>query len=221
MPLPFEVPFEEVELDLDQHVDSVFSCLQSEFLNLPKGLDFIEYSVFEHGYEALKKATDGFRVLSTPCVQGAVYELPVSLIVLRTMLGMTPPEWAYIATERTDTPITQGAARAIERKIRAAPETPMTDDGRVVDTRIRALITAACMLLTEGAPKMRDDVLHRLDKADTTEGTSSLHHLANFGAPYAMLLYERYLGRPFAAHRDSVSELVGDVLGSIYRTCTH
>lgn len=27
-----------------------------------------------------------------------------------------------------------------------------------------------------------------------------------------MLLYERFLGRPFAGHRDSVSELVGDVV---------
>src|SRR5438876_6050338 len=32
------------------------------------------------------------------------------------------------------------------------------------------------------------------------------------GVPYAMLLYERFLGRPFAGHRDSISELVGDVL---------
>jgi hypothetical protein len=29
---------------------------------------------------------------------------------------------------------------------------------------------------------------------------------------YGELLYERYLGRPFAGHRDAVSELVGDVL---------
>ena len=34
------------------------------------------------------------------------------------------------------------------------------------------------------------------------------------GVPYAMLLYERFLGRPFAGHRDSVSELVGDILES-------
>ncbi len=39
--------------------------------------------------------------------------------------------------------------------------------------------------------------------------------MATLGAPYAMLLYERYLGRPFAGHRDSVSELVGDVLESV------
>ena len=30
-----------------------------------------------------------------------------------------------------------------------------------------------------------------------------------------MLLYERFLGRPFAGHRDSVSELVGDSLESV------
>ena len=38
--------------------------------------------------------------------------------------------------------------------------------------------------------------------------------MAAMGAPYAMLLYERFLGRPFAGHRDSVSELVGDGLES-------
>ena len=36
MPFPFEVPFEQVETDLDQHVDMVFSCLESEFLLVPK-----------------------------------------------------------------------------------------------------------------------------------------------------------------------------------------
>ena len=33
-------------------------------------------------------------------------------------------------------------------------------------------------------------------------------------APYAMLLYERFVGRPFAGHRDSVSDLIGDNLES-------
>ena len=38
--------------------------------------------------------------------------------------------------------------------------------------------------------------------------------MADLGVPYAMLLYERFLGRPFAGHRDSVSELVGDIVES-------
>jgi len=41
---------------------------------------------------------------------------------------------------------------------------------------------------------------------------ASLQPIADLGMPYAMLLYERFLGRPFAGHRDSASELVGDVL---------
>ena len=56
--------------------------------------------------------------------------------------------------------------------------------------------------------------LHRLDKADTRNGLDSIRHLSGMGVPYAMLLYERFLGRPFAGHRDSVSELVGDSLES-------
>ena len=211
MPFPFEVSFEEVEQNLDQYVDTVFSCLQSEFLTLPKGPDFIDYPVFERGYEALKKATGDFRELSSASVLDTVYELPISLIVLRAMLGFTPPEWAYIATERTDVEITQGAARQIDRKIRTCPLSPMKSDGGVTDQRIRALVETACGLLTEGVPKVSAEVVHRLDKADTREGLTSLQHLADFGAPYAMLLYERYLGRSFAAHRDSVSEPVGDL----------
>ena len=41
---------------------------------------------------------------------------------------------------------------------------------------------------------------------------NAIKNLASMGVPYAMLLYERFLGRPFAGHRDSVSELVGDSL---------
>ena len=54
---PFEVPYDELEANVDDYVSAVFSCLESEFLVLPKGSGFIEYAVFEAGYEALKKST--------------------------------------------------------------------------------------------------------------------------------------------------------------------
>ena len=40
----------------------------------------------------------------------------------------------------------------------------------------------------------------------------SVRSSAKIGVPYSMLLYERLLGRPFASHRDSISELVGDIV---------
>ena len=67
-------------------------------------------------------------------------------------------------------------------------------------------------MLEEGCPPVPGDKLHRLHKADTNGGLPAIRNLTAMGAPYAMLLYERFLGRPFAGHRDSVSDLIGDNL---------
>jgi hypothetical protein len=211
MPFPFEVPFDRVQADLDRYVDEVFGALHSEFLTLPKGQGFIEYPIFEQGYEALKQATSGFRNFSPEAVIGTVHRLPVSLIVLRTMLGFTPPEWAYVTTQRNPVEVPQGAARALDRKVRMKPLTPVPSRAGPTSERIRALVETACDLLKEGATQT-PGALHRLDKADTRHGLASMQPLADLGVPYAMLLYERLLGRPFAVHRDSVSQLVGDVV---------
>ena len=129
------------------------------------------------------------------------------------MLGFTPPEWGYVATRHTGVEVAQGFVRSLDRKVRIAPERPITDN-KLTTERLKALLSTACRLLTEGVPEVEAAQLHRLDKADTKRGIESIRNLAGMGAPYAMLLYERFLGRPFAGHRDSVSELVGDSLES-------
>jgi hypothetical protein len=83
-----------------------------------------------------------------------------------------------------------------------------------MEERINALVVTACQLFNAPAPEVEPDKIHRLDKADTKSGPAAIMALSGMGVPYAMLLYERFLGRPFAGHRDSVSELVGDSLES-------
>jgi len=180
---------------------------------MPKGKGFIEYPIFEKGYEALKQATSGFSDLTSEKVLPIIFSEPIALIVLRSMLGFTPPEWAYIASQKTGTQVTQGYARSLDRKIRMAPATSLKDSG-VIKDRVRALVQTACDLLFDGAPDVEADTLHRLDKADSQLGISGVRALAGMGVPYAMLLYERFLGRPFAGHRDSVSDLIGGSLES-------
>lgn len=214
MPFPFEVSFSQLEAHLDEFVDEVFGALQSEFLYLPKGVGFIEYSTFSKGYEELKSTTRDFRDLSPDPIIETIYRTPISFVVLRTILGFTPPEWAYITTQRGDVEVSQGAARTLDRRIRMAPLTPLTPSNGVTNSRLRAMVVTACRLLTEDAPAVPNDRVYRLDKADTKNGIASLQALADLGVPYTMLLYERFLGRPFAGHRDSVSELVGDILES-------
>ena len=128
------------------------------------------------------------------------------------MLGFTPPEWAYYASRHTGIEVSQSAARTIDRNIRMKPDAALPRKGTVTERRIQALVVAACHALASGAPTEPPDSLHRLDKADTRAGLVSLRSSAQLGVPYSVLLYERLLGRPFAGHRDSISELVGNLV---------
>ncbi len=210
---PFEVTLEEILGDPEIYVDAVFSCLESEFLIMPKGIGFVEYPIFERGYEALKAATTGFSQLDPDKVFPVTVSEPISIVVLRSMLGFTPPEWGYVTTQRTGVSVTQGFVRSLDRKVRMTPKTELSTDG-VTKDRLKAMVWTACELLSSRVPGVNDDQLHRLDKADTKQGIDSIKNMARMGAPYAMLLYERFLGRLFAGHRDSVSEFIGDSLES-------
>ena len=214
MPSPFEVPYAQVEANLDTFVDEVFGVLDSSFLTMPRGDGFVEYAAFESGYEALKRATGGFQNMNIEVVVATIQATPVCFIVLRTMVGFTGPELAYTTTKRLGIEVSQGAARTLERQIRLAPTKPLSARAGVTDTRLRAMIATACALLEEGAPPDEVGLIHRLDKADTKTGLPSIRAVAELGVPYAVLLYERFLGRPFAGHKDSVSDLVGDLLES-------
>lgn len=210
---PFEASMAEIRSAPENYVEAVFSCLQSEFLIMPKGDGFVDYPAFERGYEAIKAATAGFTNLDPDIVLPTIVSEPISIVVLRSMLGFTPPEWGYVTTRRTGVSVTQGFVRSLDRKVRMAPETKLGVNG-VTKDRLKAMIQTACQLLSAGVPEVGADQLHRLDKADTRRGIDSIRNLSGIGAPYAMLLYERFLGRPFAGHRDSVSELIGDSLES-------
>jgi len=208
MKYPFEASQAEIEANPDDFVASVFSSLESEFLVVPKGEGFIEYAAFARAYEVLKRTTEGFRTLDPAAVLSAALQTPLVLIVLRTILGFTPPEWAYVTTTRSGVSVPQGFARSLDRQIRMSPVTPLALTPPML-ARVRALTETACRLVVEGAPTTDAHHIHRLNKADTGEGLVGVQTMARLGAPYAMLLYERFLGRPFAGHRDSVSELVG------------
>ena len=212
MPLRFDANYSDPALSFDPLVDEVFGELKSAFLEMPRGAGFVGYEIFEKGYQALKRETTAFSDVTTATVVSAVEAAPISFIVFRAILGLTPPEWAYVTSEMTDVAVDQGAARSIDRNMRVQPLMERRLGSTLTDQRIRAMIEAGVQALTTGTNTEVETVLHRLDKADTKEGIKSLQPVADLGVPYPVLLYERFLGRPFASHRDSVSELVGEVL---------
>ena len=211
MKYPFEADLKEIQANPDEFVQAVFSSLESEFLLLPKGPGFIDYPAFEAAYQELKKATGNFSQLPRQKILDLVASTPLCLLVLRSILGFTPPEWAYMAEQRKGVPVRQDFARSVERRARMQPQRPIRR-AKHNELRLKALVDVACDLMEEGAPEASSITIHRLQKADTLDGLETIKSLAALGAPYAMLLYERFLGRPFAGYRDSVSGLVGDSL---------
>lgn len=208
----FDVDYRDPGIAWEPLVDEVFGELGSSFLELPKGEGFIDYPTFERGYQSLKHRTDAFGALTPDNVLIAVREVPIAFVVFRCILGFTPPEWAYVTTEMTGVTVDQGAARTIDRKFRMNPLSPTSEGNGVTAARIRAMIETGVRTIRQGAGTVAPGLLHRLDKVDTARGQPSLQSIADLGAPYPVLLYERFLGRPFATHRDSVSELVGEVV---------
>ena len=214
---PFELDADGIEACMDDLVQATFDDLTSQFLLLPRGESFMGYAGFQEGYEALRRATDGFSVIDTDRCWQAVRANGVAGIVLRTILGVTPPEWQDLAAaEFPEVGFPHGFARSLDQRLRTDPG--YLSRGRAVnqktEQRVAAMLSAACKFISRGAGATPAGMINRLDKFDTREGSSTVKYASEQHVPYAVLLYERYLGRPFASHRDAVSELVGDVMES-------
>ena len=177
MPLRFHIDYDDPDIAWEPIVDEVFGELTSSFLEMPKGEGFIDYPTFEKGYQALKRQTDSFAALTPENVLAAVREVPIAFIVFRCILGFSPPEWAYIATEMTGVDVDQGAARSIDRKFRMNPLTPASEGNGITAARIRAMIDAGVRTILQGAGIVAPSIVHRLDKADTAAVTALLDRL--------------------------------------------
>jgi hypothetical protein len=208
---PFEASPGQLEAHIEHYVDSFMSGLQSFFTVMPKGSGFVEFSRFRQAYETLKLSTRSFDDFSPDAVLTALSQDPLILIVLRSMLGLSPPEFAHMAGAVTNVEIDQSAARRLDKRSREGKLLLATTNPKTRE-QVRALVRAAVQLINEGAPVVSESVLHRLDKIDTKDGIDAVRRLAATGVPYEALLYERFLGRPFATHRDAVSEKVGEII---------
>lgn len=213
---PFEATEEQLGTNIEHYVDSFIGSLQSFFTVMPKGSGFVDFPRFEEAYKALKDGTANFENFSAEAVLAVVRRDPLALLVLRTMLGFSPPEFAYVASIMTGIEIHQSSARRLDKRAREGRDlfsrtTPKTRQ------QVEALARAAVQLIRQGAPDVGEGVIHRLDKIDTRDGLEGIRRLVERGIPYAVLLYERFLGRPFATHRDTVSERVGDILEDAVR----
>ena len=208
---PFRVTATLLQRDIDKYVDAVITELSSFYLELPRGEHFVDYDAFRDAYSQLAAATQDFSMLDKAAVRQAVRDHSLILVVLRCIAGLSPPELADLASETQGIQVDQGFARAQDQKARDGADL-FGNSRPQTSARLDGLIDAACDAVERGPGAHSQVIVHRLDKVDTAEGLKSLQNAATKGIEYSMLLYERLLGRPFASHRDSVSEKVGDIV---------
>ncbi len=115
---PFELNPNELREKLEEMVEATISDLGSGFLLMPTGTAFINYDDFRTAYEVLKKRTHAFRNFTIDRIFAAILQDSRVFCVLRSMLGMTPPEWAELAKSQYDVVVPQNAARTLDRRCR-------------------------------------------------------------------------------------------------------
>jgi hypothetical protein len=214
LPRPFEVENDYLARHLDDMVDVTFGDIQSQFLVMPLGNNFVSFQSCQEAYETLKQETSAFSKFTDNTVWDAIRRDALVFLVLRTVFGVSPPEWAAIAKTERNVDVPQNVARQLDTRCRRHRQYFQRPLSELARQRVLALVSVAVEYISRGAPAGASDTVHRLNKIDTSDGLASVRHAAAQHIPYAVLLYERYLGRPFASHRDSISELVGDVMES-------
>ena len=217
---PFQATQDELAISVERYIDQFIDSLQSFFMIMPRGSGYVSLARFERAYQTVLHETHGFQTLSRQIAVEAVRKDSLVLQVLRAILGLSPPELAHLATVSTAVDISQSTARRLDKRAREGGDLFSRTSNRTKQ-QVEAMIGVAVDLIVEGAPALRQDLLHRLDKIDTRGGIESVRSLAASGVSYATLLYERSIGRPFATHRDAVSERVGDILEDALRQRFH
>jgi hypothetical protein len=207
-----------------ERAEAILDTLQSFFIQMPRGTAFCERADFDRGYEVFREETREGADLSGAAVLRAIVREPRAWIVLRSIIGLSPGEAAWVAIEEAAgqgklISVKQQDARDLDAAARRG-ERLVFDRGearRAIERKrnelVRAIVPLLSDILRRPCPPVPQDQVHRFDKIDTVRGQESVAELLRRGTvPYSELLYERMLGRPYATHRDSVSDIVGKLL---------
>jgi hypothetical protein len=219
-PLPGVIP------EYVKRAGAVLDTLQSFFIDMPRGGSFCERDDFAQGYDAFRQETRGGADLSGEAILKAIARDSRAWTVLRSIVGLSPGEAAWVAIEEAEARGTflvvkqseardlDIAARRGERLVFGESEARLANE-RKRDELVRAIVPFLADVLRRPCPPVPEDRVHRFDKIDTKEGQASVQRLLERGTvPYSELLYERMLGRPYATHRDSVSDIIGKLIES-------
>jgi hypothetical protein len=178
---------------------------------------FYETPHFFAAYDEAARLTEGFTRVSEAELQATLIQCPCTLLVFRTLLGLTKDEFAHS---------TLLAGGADELVALSASQIDVLERG-AIDAR-RPNTTAALAKATAQARVAAKTIVMVMDgelfgdapaglkskqrKPDTQEGWDSVRTFANNGVPLRVFLHQRHYGGAFRQLLDATSTLRGDLI---------
>ncbi|MBA4261659.1 MAG: hypothetical protein C0443_06460 [Comamonadaceae bacterium] len=178
---------------------------------------FYETPHFFAAYDEAVRLTDGFTRVSEAELQATLIQCPCTLLVLRTLLGLTKDEFAHstllaggpdelapLSASQIDT-LERGAIDA-QRPTAAAALAKATAQAQVA---AKTIVMAMNGELFGDAPA---GLKSKQRKPDTQGGWDSVRAYAANGVPLRVFLHQRHYGGAFRQVLDATSTLRGDLI---------
>ena len=168
--------------------------------------EFYEVSYFEEAYEHAATLTDTFTTVDPDTLASALEREPTTLLVFRTILGLTKGEFAAS---------TAVVAKATDRRgLTAAKVDSMEKSGTVPTSQQAAVAADAIDQIMTGTlfGQPTGELRSKQSKPDTAEGWSTVSALAQAGVKYSMFLHQRHYGGAFRQVLDATSEKRGNLI---------
>jgi len=173
---------------------------------------FYEQEYFAAAYDAAHRATGGFTEIAEDDLKKAIENDPKSLLVFRTILGLTREEFAQsttLAGQLGGLPsLTPGKVDSMERYGSATT----ADQALVAAKTLRLAMDGT--LFGEPPAGLRS----KQAKPDTARGWKSVQEFATRGVPFATFLHQRHYGGAYRQVLDATSTQRGNLIEEAVQT---
>lgn len=167
---------------------------------------FYERRYFADVYDAAAAATEDFTVVTERHLAQVIRDDPRTLLVFRTILGLTKDEFAHS---------TLLVAEALDQKQLPASKVDSMEKRGTTLTEDQATVVAATLTQVIDGSLFGDpggDLRRKQDKLDTRQGWPSVQRLATAGVSYADFLHQRHYGGAFRQVLDATSSRRGKLI---------
>lgn len=179
---------------------------------------FYDRDHFFAAYEAASQKTQGFSDVSEDTLSRVLMECPTSLLVFRTILGLTKEEFSHatvlVAANTTGVTVTPSVIDAMER---TDPDRPAVSVQSKSREKLEAQTQALARTITDvmsrslfGPPPA--SMRLKQCKPDTDQRWDSVRRFSEEGVPFEVFLHQRHYGGAFRQVLDATSSLRGNMI---------